>query len=204
MEKEDLRNKIRQLKSKAFGNNDFDYYKLSEQMFNIIIKYPKYIKAQNIALFVSKKISSEISTDKLISTSIKNGKNVYVPRCITKTRDLEFLQIKNLDLDLEIGTFSLREPRKDIPIPDQTDLLKKLDIIFTPGMAFDKFGNRLGFGSAYYDKFLNRAKKINPRVQIIALAFDFQVFDEEIPNEEHDATVNFIITPTRIIEIPQS
>ena len=130
MEKEDLRNKIRQLKSKAFGNNDFDYYKLSEQMFNIIIKYPKYIKAQNIALFVSKKISSEISTDKLISTSIKKGKNVYVPRCITKTRDLEFLPIKNIETDLEIGTFSLREPKQDIQIPDQRNHKDEIAIFY--------------------------------------------------------------------------
>jgi len=38
------------------------------------------------------------------------------------------------------------------------DDLSKIDIIIIPLLAYDKFGNRVGYGGGYYDKFLVKCK----------------------------------------------
>jgi 5-formyltetrahydrofolate cyclo-ligase len=167
-----------------------------------VLSFNLYKKAKKIAIFASKKESYEIQTDEIIAHSISNSKNIFLPRCITETRDLEFLRIQNLNEDTERAAFSIREPKEDLEVPDQNELLKDINILFVPGMAFyTKNGKRLGFGSGYYDKFIMRLKEQNPSIPIIGLGFDFQVFTEPIPFEEHDSQVDFIITPNQIIPI---
>ena len=189
---------MRNLKLKNFGNNSSEYYRLSEQMHKIIFNFEPYVKSNVIGIFVSKRASYEISTDELINRSIKIGKEVYIPRCITITRDLEYIKIMNLDAETEIGTFSLREPKKSIKAGNQIDFMKKCDLIFVPGMAFDKSGNRMGYGSGYFDKFLNKFRKYNKNILVVGLSFDFQILQEEIPHNSHDAVVDYIISPSRI------
>jgi len=71
----------------------------------------------------------------------------------------------------------------------------KIDLIIVPGIAFDKNGNRLGYGLGFYDRFLCSLKEV---ATIVALAYDFQVLDE-IPNDHHDVPVDTIITESKII-----
>ena len=58
-----------------------------------VLKFPLHVSSEKIALFASKKASFEIHTDELILKSINKGKNVYLPRCLTKSHDLEYIQI---------------------------------------------------------------------------------------------------------------
>ena len=74
---------------------------------------------------------------------------------------------------------------------------KALDLRkIVPGIAFDKSGNRLGFGSGYYDKFLT----LHASIYKIALAFDFQLINT-IDIQEHDVPMDLIITENRTITI---
>lgn len=68
--------------------------------------------------------------------------------------------------------------------------------MLVPGLAFSMDGKRLGKGGGYYDKFLDR----EPNHLKIALAYDFQLL-ERIPAEEHDQTVNYIVTEERLIKL---
>jgi 5-formyltetrahydrofolate cyclo-ligase len=50
-----------------------------------------------------------------------------------------------------------------------------LDIVFTPLIAFDSEGNRLGMGGGFYDRtfsFLHNSKRSHPH--LIGLAYEFQ------------------------------
>ena len=76
------------------------------------------------------------------------------------------------------------------------EICTNIDVIIVPGLAFDQSGNRLGFGSGYYDKFLN-SQSIEYK---IALAFDFQVVDK-IDIIEHDVPMDLIITENRTIKV---
>jgi 5-formyltetrahydrofolate cyclo-ligase len=61
-------------------------------------------------------------------------------------------------------------------------------------LAFDKKGNRLGYGAGYYDRFLSS----HPHLTRIGIAFACQEVDE-IPTDATDASMDIIITDTRII-----
>ncbi|MBN2156499.1 MAG: 5-formyltetrahydrofolate cyclo-ligase [Candidatus Lokiarchaeota archaeon] len=200
MNKQELRDLVKHEKLDRFVNNDQEYYTLSSQMVNNVLHFPLHHTAKTVGLFASKKASLEIHTDSLFAKCIAEGKIVYFPRCMVETHDLEFTRIIDLQEELEIGTFSLREPKKTLNRENQDTVMKKLDIIYVPGVAFDLYGNRLGFGSGYYDTFLKKLGTHHHNPPIIGLAFDFQVFSKEIPHNAKDEKVDYIITPTSIIK----
>jgi len=90
--------------------------------------------------------------------------------------------------ELQRGVFGVWVPHDDLPMVEPS----ALDVILTPGLAFDVVGHRLGRGRGYYDRFF-----ADPRVRAlrVALGFDFQLIDA-VPVEIHDATMHAIITET--------
>lgn len=202
MEKKTFREHIRKLKALHLEKNDELYYQLSSQMTLKALDFISSRKYKKIAIFASKKESFEINTDDLIKHSLSVDKEVYLPRCVPRSIELEFLRITDLQADTEPGLFAIREPKKTIKLEDQDELLRELGVIFVPGMAFyEKNGKRLGYGNGYYDRFIFKLKSVNPSIPIIGLAFDFQIFSEPIPFNDHDSQVNYLISPTRIIKI---
>ncbi|MDD4908777.1 MAG: 5-formyltetrahydrofolate cyclo-ligase, partial [Candidatus Omnitrophica bacterium] len=85
---------------------------------------------------------------------------------------------------LKVGPYGVWEPVAETLVKPED-----LDLIITPGLAFDKKGNRLGRGKGYYDRFLS---KLSDRAPSIGLAFDFQILPL-IPTTSYDVSVNKII-----------
>jgi len=200
MDKRELRETIKTQKTERFLNNDKEYYLLSSQIMHNVLQFPLHISSEVIALFASKKVSYEVYTDGLFSLCIQDGKTVYLPRCILNSHTLEFVKIKNLYEELEVGAFSLREPKLTIERENQEFVLRKINLVYVPGIAFDISGNRLGFGTGYYDNFLKKIRSIHSDTPIVGLSFNFQVFKTEIPHNAKDEKVDYIITPTGIFK----
>lgn len=68
-------------------------------------------------------------------------------------------------------------------------------VIFVPGLAFDKKGNRLGRGQGFFDKTFMQLTQSLPKPIIIGLATDLQIVDN-IPIKEHDYKMDFICSPS--------
>ena len=62
-------------------------------------------------------------------------------------------------------------------------------IILVPGVAFDKKGNRIGYGKGFYDRYL----KEHEFIKKMGIAFEMQVL-EEIPGEPDDVQMDMVIT----------
>jgi len=147
-----------------------------------------YQSAATIMTYVD--FQNEVETRSIIARAFQEGKNVAVPICGSNYTLLP-IKIESFE-DLEPGTMGILEPKKTKNIID----VKKLDLVLVPGIAFDRKGNRLGYGLAYYDRFLN---SLSPATITIALAYSFQIFPT-IPQEEHDHRVNIIITENELIK----
>lgn len=93
---------------------------------------------------------------------------------------------------LEEGPFGLRQPSETAP----TVFADGIDLVIVPGVAFDAHGRRLGFGGGYYDRLLASM----PHAFRLSLAYDGQLLSD-IPAEEHDESVDAIVTPTRVIVV---
>ena len=87
------------------------------------------------------------------------------------------------------------------PQPDSMDIL-----VVTPGLAFDRHGNRLGRGGGYYDGFLREARAscaAQPmggarRLTAVGICLSVQVV-EEVPHTARDEMVDALATDKELI-----
>lgn len=129
---------------------------------------------------------SEVDTRVIINFALKNHKRIAVPHCDGGV--MTFYEIKSLD-DLVIGAYGI--PTVDILKSTQiTDFSNSLCIV--PALAFDRSGNRLGYGGGYYDRFLAENK-----LPALGLCFDRCIADE-LPAETFDMKINRILTENNL------
>jgi len=81
--------------------------------------------------------------------------------------------------------------RYGIPEPISNEIIYP-DILLVPLVAYDKNYNRLGYGGGFYDRYIEKIKKIK-NVLTIGLAFTYQKV-KKIPIEKNDIKLDFIIT----------
>lgn len=75
---------------------------------------------------------------------------------------------------------------------------KQLDVVLTPGLAFDRYGGRLGFGGGFYDRLL-----VKTPAKRVGIAYDCCLADE-LPMDQHDQRLDWVFTPTQQIECPRA
>lgn len=93
-------------------------------------------------------------------------------------------------------SFGALEPENGDPVDP-----REVDVICTPGVAFDTAGRRIGYGGGFYDRLFDACGDAAVRA---AIAFDLQVVDDPLPQGHFDRRVQLIVTPTRVIEPPES
>lgn len=146
-------------------------------------------KAKVILAYYS--TNNEVSTHELIERLMSMNKKVALPICIADRTELAISIISSIS-ELKPGRFGIMEPH-----PDKLSLVQpeEIDIVLVPGIAFDRRGNRIGYGKGYYDRFLHAFK---PSQLKIGLCFDFQLFDE-LPSDSNDVPVDCIISESYLI-----
>ena len=172
MEKKELRQKYL-LKRKFIKNKK----EKSNDILNYIINNPLYNNANVIALYYSNK--DEVDTFDLILYSLLQDKTVLLPKVVGK--EMIFIKIDETTR-YETSRFKIREPISN------EEYTGNIDLFIVPGVAFDKEGNRLGYGGGYYDKYLS-----NTNTPTIGICFEEQITDE-IEVEEHDIQVDVVQT----------
>ncbi len=143
-------------------------------------------KADKLMLYYS--VRNEVNTVALIRELLKLGKTVALPVC-APGRDLQAAVIHDLS-ELRAARFGLMEPGPKAPLLEKD----QLELVVTPGLAFDERGYRLGHGAGYYDRFLAGI----PSVFKLGLAYDFQLIPR-IPVESHDIRLDALLTPSKYL-----
>lgn len=138
----------------------------------------------NSRFFVYVSFSNEAKTDKIIEYLLLNNKEVFVPKI--KNQTMVGVKI-NKNTNYKINSFGILEPSEKSTNFDNF-------VAIVPCLMVDKFGNRLGYGKGFYDKFLK-----NKTAKKIAICFDFQLSDF-VPNDKHDIKMDMVITDKQIIE----
>jgi 5-formyltetrahydrofolate cyclo-ligase len=149
---------------------------ICEQLLNL----DDILRAFCVYCYVS--FQREAGTWRFMESLLRQGKCVAVPKVVGK--ELEFYAISG-KADLEEGIMGIMEPK-----PSCLKIHDPEAPVIVPGLAFDKSGNRLGYGGGYYDRLFEKEPN-HPR---IAIAYGFQMFDH-IPTEPHDKRMDRIIIP---------
>ncbi|HMV07578.1 MAG TPA: 5-formyltetrahydrofolate cyclo-ligase [Cyclobacteriaceae bacterium] len=91
---------------------------------------------------------------------------------------------------LATNEWGIQEPKQGIPTePD------KIDIVLIPLLAYDKYGNRAGYGKGFYDKFLATCR---PDCQKIGLSL-FGAEEKISDANQLDIKMDVCITPSDVI-----
>ena len=146
-----------------------------------------------ILMFVG--MRDEVATAPLFPELLKNGKRMCVPVFDRSLKLYYPSELKNFELDLEPGWFGILEPK---PAERRPVAPAELDAVFLPGLAFDRQGNRLGYGRGYFDRLCR-----GTRAYKIALAYQFQIVDR-VEATPSDVPVHMIITEKEVVECPKS
>ena len=70
----------------------------------------------------------------------------------SNTRTLSSILLTK-DTQLINNAWGIPEPKQDVIITPET-----IDVVFVPLLAYDKYGNRIGYGGGYYDRFLSECR----------------------------------------------
>lgn len=178
------KNEIRKLikeKREALSIEDKIVY--DDVIFNKIILLEQYKKSKIIFIYVS--FDKEVDTFRIINHALENNKTVCVPKVISKSEGMKAVKIKSVN-ELAVGKYGILEPKECNSIINAD----KIDLIISPGVAFDSLGYRVGYGGGFYDRFFNNVKDT---VSVIAISYDFQFIDK-VPREDFDKPVDFVVT----------
>lgn len=130
----------------------------------------------------------EIITDFILHILAGKDKDVVVSKSNFENSTMtHYLLTDNTRLKKNI--YNIPEPIDGIEVP-----AKKIDVVFVPLLAFDKEGNRCGYGKGFYDKFLAECK---PGVLKIGLSF-YEAEEKITDMYPGDIKLNYCITPDAV------
>ena len=175
MDKTILRKKMKEQKRSMTQEQ---IIRASERLGELFASCEPYRKANTIYFYLP--YNQEVRTVPMLERALLEGKRVAVPKVYGD--EMRFIYIENLS-GIAPGSFGIPEPVADGPVADDPTAL-----VLMPGLAFDRQGNRMGYGGGFYDKFLNQ----EPNHPTVALCYEFQM-QPSLPVEAYDVPVDLVL-----------
>lgn len=172
---------------KELSSSDREY--ASKVITDTLMSLDEYRKADTVLIYVS--YNNEVDTHCIIDNMFAANKKVAVPK-VTDKGVMKFYYINSM-CELKPGAMGIMEPYicSDEYMYNEND--NDNVICITPGVAFDKEGNRIGYGGGYYDRYLS-----HKNIYSIALAYNCQIV-EKIDTQLTDRKMDMLITEKETI-----
>ena len=158
---------------------------LNKAIFKNLLKTDLFKKTY-YHIYLSNSLNNEVETDGVIKLLFKKNKRVYVPKIMGE--NLIHIEI-NKDTLYSTNKIGIKEPKENHKAEPNL-----FEVVFIPLLAYDKQGNRVGYGGGYYDKFLGNIK-MNPLKIGLSL---FEPVDKIQDIEKHDVRLDYVITPKKV------
>lgn len=184
MNKTTLRKKYKELRKQL---SEEQLEEMSLAIANKILQLPIW-ELTYFHVFLPITEQNEVNTEFILHALAGKDKEIIVSKADFETRTMtHFLLTDNTKI--KKNEYNIPEPVDGIEVPSH-----KIDVVFVPLLAYDKKGNRVGYGKGFYDKFLTECK---PDVIKIGLSF-FE--PEEIIADvfEADVQLNYCVTQNSI------
>lgn len=141
-------------------------------------------------IFLSIERMNEVDTLPLITILQAKDKHVVVPK-VTGPGTMGHYLLTDATLMKE-NRWGIPEPQDGIPIAE-----KKIDLVFLPLLAYDLWGNRVGYGKGFYDSFLEQCR---PETLKVGLSFFGPEMSPIGDLRQGDQKLDFCISPEKIYE----
>lgn len=183
MTKSEFRKKYKDLRSKLSSDEiDDKSIVIANRVLELLIWNKEYYH-----IFLAIKEHKEVNTEFVLSILSGKDKNIILSKSDFETSTMQHFLLTDSTI-IKTNKWNIPEPVDGIEIQPN-----KMDVVFIPLLAFDKQGNRVGYGKGFYDKFLSDCK---PETIKIGLSF-FEA--EEIIQDvsKSDVRLDFCVTPER-------
>lgn len=160
---------------------------LSQQIFENFISTFDLKENQKVHCFLSIPEKGEVDTSSFLNYFFENEIRVFVPKIVKgKLISLEITK----ETPLIENSWGIKEPAGD-----EGSGIKDFDLIITPLLYADQFGNRVGYGKGFYDRFFS---EINPNAIKVGVSF-FPPHEKVEDITEFDVPLNYLVTPTVVL-----
>ena len=141
-------------------------------------------------LFLTIEEQKEIDTEYILQILAGKDKEIVISKCEFATLGMtHFLLTDNTKI--KKNSYNVPEPVDGLEVPDA-----KIDVVFVPLLAYDKQGNRVGYGKGFYDNFLSKCKP-----ETIKIGLSLFPPEEKIDDvSANDVKLDFCVTPEGIFE----
>lgn len=175
MDKTELRRMIRE-KKRAMTQEQIE--DASRELGYQLTATEQYRQAKTVYGYLP--YNQEVRTAPILEQAMAEGKRVAIPKIYGD--EMRFIYIEDLSC-VEKGYSGIPEPVDDFPVADDPEAL-----VLMPGLAFDRQGNRIGYGGGFYDKFLAK----EPCHPTVALCYEFQIL-ESIETDIYDIPADLVL-----------
>ena len=136
-------------------------------------------------------LKSEINPLPLMKALAEAGATLALPKIAGRGKPL-IMRAWQWGAPLDAGQWGIREPKAEYPEVDP-------DILLVPLLAFDRAGQRIGYGAGYYDMTIARLRSVK-KVTAVGIAFAMQEVPA-VPAMERDEPLDFVLTEREVIAI---
>jgi 5-formyltetrahydrofolate cyclo-ligase len=181
--KRDVRARIRALRD---AMPDADRAESGARAVRRALEVPELAEARTVMAFWS--FGSEVPTAPLIAALHERRTRVVLPRI----QDRELVPLVHTpDAPTTATGFGAREP---LPGAGRVEP-SEVEVVVTPGLAFDRRGIRVGYGGGFYDRFFRVARGACR----VGLAFSLQLLDDELPAGGGDIPMHLVVTEREVV-----
>lgn len=141
-------------------------------------------------IFLPIEAHNEVNTEFILHLLSGKDKEIVISKSDFETRNMtHFLLTDNTKI--KKNEYNIPEPVDGIEVP-----AKKIEVVFIPLLAYDKQGNRVGYGKGFYDKFLSECQ-----TGTIKIGLSFFEPEEQITDVfETDVKLDYCVTPNAVFK----
>lgn len=180
MKKKELRLKYKNLR-KNLSSNDIESKSLA--IANNLLQLNIWNKTY-FHIFLPIVEQNEVDTEFILQILAGKDKEIVISKSDFETREMSHFLLTD-NTKIAKNEYNIPEPVNGLPVPTEM-----IEVVFVPLLAYDKKGNRVGYGKGFYDKFLSQCK---PDVVKIGLSF-FEPEEQIDDVLETDVKLDFCVT----------
>lgn len=180
MKKKELRLKYKNLR-KNLSSNDIESKSLA--IANNLLQLNIWNKTY-FHIFLPIVEQNEVDTEFILQILAGKDKEIVISKSDFETREMSHFLLTD-NTKIAKNEYNIPEPVNGLPVPTEM-----IELVFIPLLAYDKKGNRVGYGKGFYDKFLSQCKP-----SVIKIGLSFFEPEEKIEDVlETDVKLDFCVT----------
>jgi len=181
MNKKDLRSKYKAIRQQLSAEEIEDKsLSIANRLLSLDVWEKTYFH-----LFLTIEEQKEVDTEFILQILAGKDKEIVVSKSDFETREMTHYLLTD-NTKFRKNEYNIFEPVDGLEVP-----VSKIDVVFVPVLAYDKNGNRVGYGKGFYDNFLAKCRE-----DVIKIGLSFFEPEESIDDVfVTDIRLAYCVTP---------